>query len=48
VSLESQPTEPQHGATQRAKGPVTATSQEQLLISDRLRTPVEAAENSVC
>ncbi|MDP7993940.1 MAG: hypothetical protein RAK21_03140 [Synechococcus sp. SP2 MAG] len=48
MSLESQPTEPQQGTTKRSKGPVTATAQEQLLLPDRLRTPVVSAENSIC
>jgi hypothetical protein len=48
VSLDSQPTEPQQRTTKKAKGPVTATAQEQLLIPDRLRTPVVSAENSIC
>jgi len=48
VSFESQPTEPQQGTPKRIKGPVTATAQEELLISTRLRTPIASTDNSIC
>ncbi|QNI75769.1 hypothetical protein SynSYN20_00859 [Synechococcus sp. SYN20] len=48
MSLESQTTEPQQGQSKRVKGSVTATAQEQLLISTRWRTGVGSANNSIC
>lgn len=48
VTLESQSTEPQQGTTKRVKGSVTATAQEELLISAGLLALVGTADNRIC